>query len=172
MQNIETKHSDRYPINPSQVRTISVTGMEILKGWSSVEGLKSLVESGCNSRQPYSIKDNQPCISKDADFKSIHADLESGSKKLFYFAPSFTEIDGRLSKIIKRYNECIQLLIKTPGGLTEGNLLKVFALTTQLLAQTHPFRDGNNRTIVNCFLNSRLNSIWVPASFNVRPQCF
>ncbi len=160
MQDTETKSKYLVPGQlRTEVKTNTAVYMKIEKGWSSVEGLQELVNEGGELRFLAQIKNNEPYfnlpIGKDADFKSIHAEIEQGKGGLYYFPPR-DDCNERMAKIIVNYNKAISFFALRSESLMPDAQLKLLALTAKLLAQTHPFKDGNNRTIVNGFLNSRL----------------
>lgn len=160
MQNVGTKT----PIIAGEFRKAdsnNICSMEVEQGWSSPKGLEDLVMNHDGKlHQAVCLKEKKAIVNpiplpKTADFKKVHKALEAKKQpqKLFIIF-SEKDIEKKVAAIIEEYNrEALKIVRATE--VDEDKLINLLASTTQQLMRTHPFRDGNNRTLVNCFLLSQ-----------------
>ncbi len=157
VQGIKTQN----PANPGVVRTTQVA-FEIMPGWSSLEGLKNLIEKGFVVCPAYSIAGTSKAnVDVEnplnlANFERYYKLASEKKIKLFYFPPNAEKLDSNLTSSITRYNSLIAQLKESKKDFNPDILLIAIAELIQNLTRTHAFRDGNNRSFVNCLLNALL----------------
>ena len=150
---------------------------QIMPKWSSLAGLKQLIMNPAskfvlkagdfvilNGVRKMNILD-RPLDEKD-DIKSIFRQVESGDKALTYWPPTDpVDIQKGMEKAIQMFNEIKQ-------DASTDDFLKKLILAVQQMTSVHPFRDGNNRTFVNCIFNGSLLLKGLPPAIFEDPNIF
>ncbi|KTD19915.1 Fic family protein [Legionella londiniensis] len=163
-------------------------GFEIIPNWATENGLKHLLSTRhtsakiipvyfvslnnrimpvspelCGQKNLKLLFNPQDAVTSDDPLK-LNALMENFFKKetvrLMYQPPNDSYLNQQIKSIVDSYNEN-----RKKTGSQNEQLLRI-AETIQQLTRLHPFRDGNNRTFVNCLLNRMLieNSL-TPALF-------
>jgi hypothetical protein len=165
------------PSNPGQFRTNTV-GFDVCAGWCTPRGLGHLLHHKTPTAELVptelayvdgqylplaSVKDkanlklavniDNALIAKncsESQLQKLHEKLVQGDVKLMYQAPTVSDFDKRLAVIVNIYNS----QIKHANG--DDDKILLIAELIQRCTRLHPFRDGNNRTFVNCLANRLL----------------
>jgi hypothetical protein len=173
VQGIKTQN----PANPGVVRTTPVA-FEIMPGWASLEGLKNLIEKGyvvCRANVIESTSKAQLDRSnplKLDNFEHYYKLASEKKIKLFYLPPNSEKLESDLTSSITRYNSLITWLKESKKDFNPDIPLIAIAELIQNLTRTHAFRDGNNRTYVNCLLNALLVNNGFTAAIFYDPNLF
>ncbi|KTD33718.1 ankyrin repeat-containing protein [Legionella nautarum] len=166
----------RNPCTPGQFRTNNVA-FEVLSNWCTPKGLEDLLRNKPNTAQLIpselafvndgyvplsSVKDKanlklafdpDKALAKncsESDLQSLHAKLAQGDARLVYQPPEASKLEQQLAIILRIYNSNIN------QANTDDEKILLIAELIQRCTRLHPFRDGNNRTFVNCLANRLL----------------
>lgn len=184
--------NSRNPCQPGEFRKNDVA-FDVPATWCSPSGLLDLLKNFKYSIKlvptNYALVNNQTvlissCIDKknlkvcanpqDAltalhnqnKLQELHAELIKENTKLVYFPSCEKDFAKPLEIVTKNYNQNIKLTKH------EDQVLKIIAETIQYATRLHPFRDGNNRTFVNCLLNRLLIENGLPPALFFEPNVF
>lgn len=163
----------RNPVEPGAFRTTAIAS-EMQTAWMSQEGLqwfnqhkladakigktnvavlngKIVLLATLSAEEKKSIKQfaftDTTLEERDVEeYKSLEVAVLNREIGIKYFPPHPSIIQDEINLIVSNYNQKM--------NVTSSRKEKLFmmACTIQKLVQLHPFRDGNNRTFINCVL--------------------
>lgn len=93
---------------------------------------------------------NKLTTSRLTEFKNLSDDVLERNLGLIYITPNPKIIAEEMKSIVNQFNKNIKI------ASTDDEKLLTIILTIKQFVQLHPFRDGNNRTFINCLLTSFL----------------